>query len=114
MRKIEKIELRKARKARKDAEIGTRLYWDNHEIHACPPPAGNTRKGRRRWLFACSGIGNAIAFPNFKPSVKTISLRLPEAQLEELKMLADKKDVPCHSLLQVYLAGKVEEALKTA
>ena len=55
-----------------------------------------------------------VVFPKLKPSVKTISLRLPEALLEELKMLANKKDVPYQSLLKVYLAEKVEEELKTA
>ncbi len=54
-----------------------------------------------------------VVFPKLKPSVKTISLRLPEALLEELKMLANKKDVPYQSLLKVYLAEKVEEELKT-
>ena len=55
-----------------------------------------------------------VVFPKLKPSIKTISLRLPEALLEELKMLANKKDVPYQSLLKVYLAEKVEEELKTA
>ena len=58
--------------------------------------------------------GKRVVFPNLKPSVKTISLRLPEALLEELKMLANKKDVPYQSLLKVYLAEKVGEELKTA
>lgn len=58
--------------------------------------------------------GRRVVFPNLKPSVKTISLRLPEALLEELKMLANKKDVPYQSLLKVYLAEKVGEELKTA
>ncbi len=53
-----------------------------------------------------------VVFPKLKPSVKTISLRLPAALLEELKMLANKKDVPYQSLLKVYLAEKVEEELK--
>lgn len=55
-----------------------------------------------------------VVFPKLKPSIKTISLRLPEALLEELKMLANKKDVPYQSLLKVYLAEKVGEELKTA
>ena len=55
-----------------------------------------------------------VVLPKLKPSIKTISLRLPEALLEELKMLANKKDVPYQSLLKVYLAEKVEEELKTA
>ena len=58
--------------------------------------------------------GKRVVFPNLRPSVKTISLRLPEALLEELKMLANKKDVPYQSLLKVYLAEKVGEELKTA
>ncbi|HMO52091.1 MAG TPA: BrnA antitoxin family protein [Kiritimatiellia bacterium] len=58
--------------------------------------------------------GKRVVFPNLNPSVKTISLRLPEALLEELKMLANKKGVPYQSLLKVYLAEKVGEELKTA
>jgi hypothetical protein len=33
-------------------------------------------------------------FPHLKPSLKTISLRLPASMIEELKILANKKDVP--------------------
>lgn len=35
-----------------------------------------------------------MTLPNLKPSIKTISLRLPQSMLEELKLLANKKDVP--------------------
>ena len=35
-----------------------------------------------------------ITFSNLKPSVKKISLRLPETMIEELKLLANKRDVP--------------------
>ncbi|MDI6800353.1 MAG: BrnA antitoxin family protein [Actinomycetota bacterium] len=51
--------------------------------------------------------------PNLKPSVKTISLRLPEAMLEELKLLANKKDVPYQSLVKIFLAERIEEELDT-
>lgn len=47
-----------------------------------------------------------------KPSTKTISLRLPEFMIEELKLLANKKDIPYQSLLKVYLAEKLEEELE--
>ncbi len=47
--------------------------------------------------------------PKLKPSTRTISLRLPESMIEELKLLANKKDVPYQSLLKVYLAEKLEE-----
>ena len=33
------------------------------------------------------------SFPRLKPSLKSISIRLPEDMLAELKILANKKDV---------------------
>ncbi|MDZ7837489.1 MAG: CopG family antitoxin [Actinomycetota bacterium] len=35
-----------------------------------------------------------VVLYNLKPSVKTISLRLPQSMLEEIKLLANKHDVP--------------------
>ena len=52
-----------------------------------------------------------ITFPNLKPSLKTISLRLPESMLEELKLLAHKKDVPYQSLIKMYLSEKIKQEL---
>lgn len=46
-------------------------------------------------------------FPNLKPSLKSISIRLPEDMLAELKTLANKKDVPYQSLAKVYLARQI-------
>lgn len=43
-------------------------------------------------------------FPNLKASTKTISLRLPETLLNELKILANKEDVPYQSLMKILLA----------
>ncbi|MBI4875309.1 MAG: BrnA antitoxin family protein [Acidobacteria bacterium] len=51
--------------------------------------------------------GARATFPNLKPTLKTISLRLPESLIAELKMLANKRDVPYQSLLKVYLAERV-------
>jgi predicted DNA binding CopG/RHH family protein len=51
-------------------------------------------------------------FPNLKPSTKTISLRLPETMLEELKLLANKRDVPYQSLLKVFLSERIEAELE--
>lgn len=48
-----------------------------------------------------------VILPNLKPSVKTISLRLPEMMLEELKLLANKRDVPYQSLLKMFLAERI-------
>jgi predicted DNA binding CopG/RHH family protein len=55
--------------------------------------------------------GQRALFPNLKPSVKNISLRLPESMLDQLKMLANKKDIPYQSLLKVFLAEKLEEEM---
>jgi len=52
-----------------------------------------------------------VLLPKLKPSVKTISLRLPEAMLEELKLLANKRDVPYQSLVKIFLSERIEEEL---
>ncbi|MCK5647215.1 MAG: BrnA antitoxin family protein [Anaerolineales bacterium] len=56
--------------------------------------------------------GKRVVFPRLKPSTKTISVRLPETLLEDLRYLANKLDVPYQSLLKVYLAERVEEELR--
>ncbi|MCP4662382.1 MAG: hypothetical protein GY856_43850 [bacterium] len=53
-----------------------------------------------------------VSFPNLKPSTKTISLRLPEWLIENLKTLAHKRDVPYQSLLKIFLAERVEQELR--
>ena len=50
-------------------------------------------------------------FPNLKPTYKSISLRLPAYMLDEIKLLANKKDVPYQSLMKVFLAEKVKEEM---
>jgi predicted DNA binding CopG/RHH family protein len=49
-------------------------------------------------------------FPNVKPSTKSISLRLPVALLEQIKIAANKRDVPYQSLIKVWLSEKVDAA----
>jgi predicted DNA binding CopG/RHH family protein len=56
--------------------------------------------------------GHRVSMPNLRPSTKTISLRLPEPLLEDLKMLAHKRDVPYQSLLKIFLAERVEQELR--
>ena len=46
-------------------------------------------------------------FPELKPSTKTISLRIPDALLNELKILAHKEDTPYQSLIKILLAQGV-------
>ena len=58
--------------------------------------------------------GRRMLFPRLRPSLKTISLRLPEMMLEELKLLANKRDVPYQSLLKIFLSERLEQELKLA
>ncbi len=53
-----------------------------------------------------------VVLSNLKPSVKTISLRLPEAMLEELKLIANKRDVPYQSLVKIFLAERIDEEIR--
>ncbi len=53
-----------------------------------------------------------VALPNLKPSLKTISLRLPEMMLAELRALANKRDVPYQSLLKMFLAERIAVELE--
>ncbi|MCD6584785.1 MAG: BrnA antitoxin family protein [Desulfobacteraceae bacterium] len=52
-----------------------------------------------------------LTLSKLKPSVKKISLRLPETMIEELKLLANKRDVPYQSLLKIFLAERIQQEL---
>jgi hypothetical protein len=62
---------------------------------ACKAPPFQSRGGK-------SGL-------NLKPSLRTISLRLPEALIARFKVLANKRGVPYQSLLKVLLAERLEQ-----
>jgi predicted DNA binding CopG/RHH family protein len=51
------------------------------------------------------------ALPDLRPTLKTISLRLPASLLAELKVLANKRDVPYQSLLKMFVAERVREEM---
>ena len=53
-----------------------------------------------------------IRLPNLKPSTKTISVRFPEILLNDLKILANKRDVPYQSLLKIFVAERVAEEIR--
>ena len=59
-------------------EDEAREFWATHS----PPDYFDSKKFKR------------ASFPKLKPSLKSISIRLPEDMLAELKILANKKDVP--------------------
>ncbi len=52
-------------------------------------------------------------FSHLRPSTRSISIRLSESLLAELKSLANKKDVPYQSLIKMFLAQKVKEELQS-
>jgi predicted DNA binding CopG/RHH family protein len=57
---------------------------------------------------------NRVVFPNLRPSLKSISIRLPASMLEELRLLANKRDVPYQSLLKIYLSDRLTVERKNA
>ena len=52
-----------------------------------------------------------VTLARLKPSTKTISIRLPESLLEELKLLANKRDVPYQSLLKIFLSERIDSEM---
>lgn len=48
-----------------------------------------------------------VALPNLKPTTKTISLRLPQHLLDDIKIAANARDVPYQSLIKVWLQEKL-------
>ncbi len=48
-------------------------------------------------------------FPNLKPTTKTISLRLPGFIIDELKLIAHKRDIPYQSLIKIFLKEKIDQ-----
>lgn len=82
-------------------------------IAAAPPAFASEADERAFWeahdtadYLDWSGAAR-VQFPNLKPSTATISLRLPEGMLDELKMLANQRDVPYQSLLKIFLAERL-------
>lgn len=76
-------------KFRSDAE--ERQFWETHDSSEYID-----------WSKA-----ERLRFPNLKPSTTAISLRLPVALLERIKVAANKLDVPYQSLIKTWLAEKI-------
>ena len=52
-----------------------------------------------------------VVLPRLKPSTRKISIRLPESMIEELKVLANKRDVPYQSLLKIFLSERINSEI---
>lgn len=53
--------------------------------------------------------GQRAIFSNLKPTTRTISVRMPESMLAELRLLANKRDVPYQSLIKMFLRERIDE-----
>lgn len=62
--------------------------------------------------FVDWGKSRRVIFPKLKPSIKTISLRLPESILNAIKSLANKRDVPYQSLMKTFLADRIQKEFR--
>jgi predicted DNA binding CopG/RHH family protein len=72
-------------------ETEERKFWETHDS---TDYVDWSKAGRAR-------------FPNLKPSTTAISIRLPVSLLEQIKIAANKRDVPYQSLIKMWLAEKV-------
>ncbi len=72
-------------------EDAERAFWAKHEV-----------ADYFDWARAV-----VATLPNLRPSTTTISIRLPEPLLEELKALANERDVPYQSLMKIFLAERI-------
>jgi predicted DNA binding CopG/RHH family protein len=52
-----------------------------------------------------------VVMPKLKPSTRSISIRLPESMIEELKVIANKRDVPYQSLLKIFISERIDAEL---
>jgi predicted DNA binding CopG/RHH family protein len=77
-------------------EAEERLFWQKHDSSE---------------YLDWSDAEDAI-LPKLKPSTRSISLRLPESMIEELKVLANKRDIPYQSLLKIFISEKINTELR--
>ena len=77
------------------SETEERLFWQKHDSSE---------------YIDWSDAENVV-MPKLKPSTKSISIRLPESMIEELKVLANKRDVPYQSLLKMFISERIDAEL---
>jgi predicted DNA binding CopG/RHH family protein len=77
------------------SEAEERLFWQKHDSSEYI-----------NWSDA-----ENVVMPKLKPSTRSISIRLPESMIEELKVLANKRDVPYQSLLKIFISERIDAEL---
>ncbi|KQT48231.1 hypothetical protein ASG47_07665 [Devosia sp. Leaf420] len=73
-------------------EAEERAFWESHDTTD----------------YIDWGKAKQVVMPNLKPSSASISLRLPVGLLDQIKIAANKRDVPYQSLIKIWLAEKVD------
>ncbi len=58
--------------------------------------------------------GEVAVLSHLKPTTRSISLRLPESMLEQIRLIANKRDVPYQSLIKIFLKDRIKDELKQA
>lgn len=53
-----------------------------------------------------------VSFPNLKPTAQAVTFRAPVSLIEDLKVIALRRDVPYQSLMKVFLAERVSQEFK--
>jgi len=53
-----------------------------------------------------------VSLPKLRPFTKTISLRLPEFLLKDIKVIAHKRDVLYQSLIKIILKERIDNELR--
>ncbi len=81
-----------------DSEEAERAFWASHDSTEYV----DWTKARR------------VSFPVLRPTLRTISVRLPESMIGQLKVLANKRDVPYQSLLKQFLAERLQREITKA
>ena len=77
------------------SEAEERLFWKKHDSSE---------------YIDWSDAENVV-MPKLKPSTRSISIRLPESMIEELKVIANKRDVPYQSLLKIFISERIDAEL---
>jgi predicted DNA binding CopG/RHH family protein len=75
------------------SEVEERRFWETHDSSS-----------HIDWSKA-----ERARLPNLKPSTTSISLRLPVTLLDQIKVAANKRDVPYQSLIKTWLAEKTTD-----
>lgn len=70
-----------------------RAFWDTHSVLDFPDIFKQVK----------------LDLSHLKPSTQSITIRLPLSLVEDLKMLANKNDVPYQSLMKILLARQIAE-----